>query len=226
MGKQTLMLLGSGEFTPAMVEPDRYVLGLVAAPRVAILPTAAGQEDDWWKWVDNGISHFSSLGVPAFGLNVRNKTDANNPDIISALDEATVLYISGGDPGYLLSVLSGSRLWRRIQDLYTRGMPLAGSSAGAMILGGHLVSNIYQVIDQGEKQIRWVKALNVISHTIWPHFDYIVREQKEKFDTVMASASETIAGDWLGIDEDTAVIWQGNAAPKVIGKGKAHWGSI
>lgn len=221
-----LMLLGSGEFTPAMIGQDRYVIGKTKSPRVAILPTAAGQEDDWWKWVDNGVSHFASLGVPAFGLEVRNRKDAENQKNILALREATIIYISGGDPGYLLSVISDTPLWRCIREMYTGGAALVGSSAGAMVLGGHLISNIYAVFDRGEKNIQWKRALHLVPHTIWPHFDYVIREGREKFDMLMESAPESVVSDWLGIDEDTAVVWEGNEEPKVMGKGKTHWNRI
>ncbi len=223
MNRKTLALFGSGEFTPAMSETDRYLTGNVKAPKVAIVPTAAGQEHDWWKWVDNGIRHFASLGVPAFGIPVRNAQDANTPEKISALGQATLIYISGGDPGYLLSSLEKSLLWERVVGLYESGIPLVGSSAGAMILGGHLVSNIYAVFDQGAPDVAWTRAFGLVPHTIWPHFDYIQSKEHARFTALMENAPADVRRDWLGIDEDTAVIWEGSPKPSVLGKGKAHW---
>ncbi len=224
--KKTLVLLGSGEFTPAMKEIDQMIAKDIAPPNVAILPTAAGKEGDWWKWVDQGVAHFAAINISAFGVAIRTKEDAHKKEIISSLQQATIIYISGGDPGYLLSVLTDSPAWDAIHKKYLSGTPLVGSSAGAMILGSHLVSNIYQVFDGGEKTVRWVPAFGLVPHTIWPHFDYIMREDQKKFDELMAHAPATVTSDWLGIDENTAVIWNNREKPVTLGKGRAHWKTL
>lgn len=226
MKTTTLALLGSGEFTPSMREVDSYIFRNLKHASIAILPTAAGKEADWWKWVDNGIAHFKTLGMHAFGLRVQKIVDANDDKIVAAAEQANAFYISGGDPGYLLSVLRDSLLWERVRAMYAQGAPLVGSSAGAMVLGGSLVSNIYAVFDRGEKKIQWEGALGVVPHTIWPHFDYAMRQKKGNMTRIMKDAPKDAHDDWLGIDEDTAVIWEGNDTPKVQGRGKAHWGEI
>ena len=67
MIKPLTALLGSGEYTPAMNEVDRYLLAHSPAknrtPRVVCFPTAAGLEGEnsWGGWNNLGIQHFQAL---------------------------------------------------------------------------------------------------------------------------------------------------------------------
>jgi cyanophycinase len=220
-----LILAGSGEFTDAMLETDRYITGKIPSPNVAIIPTAAGKEHDWWKWADMGIRHYASLGVSAFGVAIRAKKDAETPSVLSGLEKANMFYFSGGDPGYVLSVLSGSPAWKIILRKFHQGAALAGSSAGAMMMGSWVLSNIYSVWDKGENAYKWDRALNLVPFTVWPHFDFAMRQFPEKIKSTMEHAPADAKTQWLGIDEDTAVIWEDGREPYVRGNGKAHWGN-
>ena len=59
-----------------------------------------------------------------------------DPDHAAALAAADLIYLSGGSPGYLVETLRGSAAWEAIQRVWQRGGTLAGSSAGAMAIGG------------------------------------------------------------------------------------------
>src|SRR5262249_18409663 len=52
---------------------------------------------------------------------------------------ANFVYFSGGKPGVLFRTLIGTSAWAAVQAVYERGGGLAGCSAGAMILGSHLL---------------------------------------------------------------------------------------
>jgi len=75
------------------------------------------------------------LGADAEAVKILNRLDAQNPELISLLEEADLFYFAGGNPTYLLDVFQGSPAWDEIIRLRRRGRLLAGSSAGAMILG-------------------------------------------------------------------------------------------
>jgi len=68
--------------------------------------------------------------------------------------------------------------------------------------------------------------MGVVPYTIWPHFDSMLKEFREKWNEAMDRAPEDVKTRWLGIDEDTAVIFEPGKKPRVLGKGKAHWGRI
>ena len=51
------------------------------------------------------------------------------------VNSAAVIYFTGGDPSHLLDVLNGSMLFSKVEDALARGAIVAGSSAGAMVMG-------------------------------------------------------------------------------------------
>ena len=140
---------------------DQALLGAAGAarPRVVILPTAAAHENPA-KAASNGISYFSDLGCDASVAMVVDSTGADDKDLVGQIDGADFVYLTGGSPGHLLNVLSGSLLLRRILAAFRRGAVVVGSSAGAMVLGSYM--------RVGE----WVPALGVVEGiAVLPHHE-------------------------------------------------------
>ena len=131
-----IALVGGGEFRPGCEEMDLAILEAtgVEGPSVLILPTAAANQNPG-KAAANGVAYFSGLGARSSALMVLGPAEANDERLMSPLDSADLVYITGGDPGHLLRVLTGSLLLKRLEGALERGAVLAGSSAGAMVLG-------------------------------------------------------------------------------------------
>jgi len=214
-----LVLAGSGEFTSAMEDVDQFLLSQIDNPHVGILPTAAGAEHDVQKWIDDGQKHFTKLGAKASGIKLFNKDDANDSSILEQLKKCNFFYFSGGDPRYLLDTLSGSKAWNEILRLHQQGSILAGSSAGAMIMGKKVWADVY-AFDKEKKLLPWVEGFELVPFGVMPHFDaipkYFSKEQLEQMYANMPTDVEII-----GIDEDTAYIRVDNVW-KVMGKGTIH----
>ena len=131
-----IALVGGDEFRPGCEEMDLAILETtgVKGPRVLILPTAAANQDPR-KAATNGAAYFSGLGARSSALMVLGPAEAGDEHLMSPLDSADLVYITGGDPGHLLETLTGSLLLKRLEGALERGAVLAGSSAGAMVLG-------------------------------------------------------------------------------------------
>ncbi len=224
---RTLVLLGSGEFTQAMDETDTYLLSFPKESyefedkSVAILPTAAGQEENWQKWIDDGVSHFTKLGAKAYGVPVVKRQDTMNSDYLSQVEKASLIYFSGGEPGYLHQVFVGSLLWDAIIAAYKKGQIVAGSSAGAMVLGSWTLANGQNVFFKNAEPV-WEKAFSIVNYTIFPHYDFAKREKEEVVEKVMRTAPKQVGKAWIGIDEDTALILINETDAKVMGKGNVY----
>jgi cyanophycinase len=128
-----LALVGGAEFTPAVTEVDRLLLGATGASEVVVLPTAAAFEHPE-RAVANAVQWFESLGVTARGLPLLARPDASDPGNVEAIRKARLLYLAGGSPLHLKSVLKDTPAWEAIQEAHAGGAGLAGSSAGAMVL--------------------------------------------------------------------------------------------
>ena len=131
-----IVLVGGDEFRASCRGMDAEVLAAtgVATPRVVIAPTAAAMERPELA-AANGVRHFNALGADAAPLMALTPDAANDDASVAAVERADVVYLTGGNPAYLMGALAGSRLAAALRAALDRGAIVAGSSAGAMALG-------------------------------------------------------------------------------------------
>ena len=219
MTRGPLVLCGSGEFTPAMADVDRGILADIGQRRVrvAIVPTAAGQEDTPKSWVAMGTAHFEGLGAEATGVMVLTREDAEDPRHAAAIANADWIYFSGGKPGYLVETLTGTAFWSAVLARHHTGAVLAGSSAGAMMLGSQTFHFPDGLDETGlPRRVAVREALGLLPGIfVAPHFDAVPGELWRRWVAVWPKGHRM-----LGIDEDTAVV-EGADGWTVAGKGRA-----
>lgn len=216
----SLALIGSGEYLPQMREFEQSLIndGLAnnKKPIYLQIPTAAAQESEYRinYWQSLGASAADALGVRQSFLPILNRVDANNPELLTDVSDAALIYFSGGDPHYLADTVRDTLLWDLIQKNWQSGGSLAGCSAGAMALSGE-IPHFRLSRSKPTLGFALLKEVRVI-----PHFDKF-------FKWIPDSAAKLLLdlpGDsiLIGIDEDTAVIKRGDLDWQVWGRGKLH----
>jgi cyanophycinase len=128
----TLALVGGGEWTESC-DFDAELLATSGSDEVLVLPTAAAFENPD-RAVETATAWFGSLGASVRGLHVLQRGEALDPANADAVRAARFIYLSGGSPLHLRSVLKETPLWDALRDAWTGGAVVAGSSAGAMVL--------------------------------------------------------------------------------------------
>ena len=130
-----IALVGGDEFQPSCVDMDRALLKATGVERakVVVLPTAS--EHNAAIAAGNGATHFSTLGADASPLMVVDSKAADDAELLSPVDTADIVYFAGGSPALLFERLSGSLLLTKLNETLERGAIVAGSSAGAMVMG-------------------------------------------------------------------------------------------
>ncbi len=219
-------LVGSGEYLPVMNDTDRYLLDSLnlngRKPRVVCLPTAAGREGDASvdRWSNMGVQHFQALGAEVSPVRVIDRETADDPRWEPLLENADLIYFSGGDPGYLYETMKDSCAWRAAQRAWERGAIYAGCSAGAMVLGRRMPSFRLPGTHEG---FGVVPAKYIV-----PHFDAIPGIWRP---IVFGLQRQLRNGErMIGVDENTALIGalrHGSAGQRggewtVKGNGKVH----
>lgn len=216
-----MVLVGSGEFTAQMDGIDREILRAIAKPRplVAVIPTASGLEETPQAWSDMGIAHFAALGADVVPVMVLRRDDARDRKWIEVLRDVDWIYFSGGRPQHAISVLEGTPFWDEVARRHREGAVLAGSSAGAMMLGE--MSYAPDDFDESgmPRTISMRGGLNVLpGHFVIPHFDLLAQFPRERVQEWVALWPAGYRG--LGIDEDTAIV-EGQGGWTVHGRGRA-----
>ena len=212
-----IALVGSGEFTPEMVETDRLLLSRIdrARPLVAVVPTASWPDgpEVFARWATMGAEHFGALGCDVEQLLLRDREGAGDPALLDVLARADLVYLSGGKPNHLLDALDGTPAGAAVMAAHERGAVVAGCSAGAMVLAG------FQV-EAGPRgffrlPVRWRPALGLVPRTaVVPHYDAFPEPLSAG---IAMAAPEGVRV--LGIDEATALVGR-DAEWQVTGRGR------
>jgi cyanophycinase len=193
-----IALVGGNEFRQDCEPMDRVLLArLGSRPKVIIIPTAAARENPDLA-AENGVRYFSGLGAEAEAVMIIDAETARRPALVARLRNADLLYFTGGDPVYLLDTILDSPAWKAAQEVLQRGRILAGSSAGAMILGG-------QMWAPGSG---WRQGLGLLpSIAVIPHH----ASMASRWNAAHMRASLREGVILVGIDEATALVgppWQ------------------
>lgn len=127
-----MALVGGGEFLPPAAPLDAWLLARAGTDVVTVIPTAAGRHAG--MAIATARRHFAGLGAQVEGPLIVDRSDAEDPAAGEALAAARILYLAGGDPRRIQSVLQGTPAWQGMLAALAAGAVLAGSSAGAMVL--------------------------------------------------------------------------------------------
>lgn len=202
-----LALVGGFEWTEGCEAVDARLLEASGGTEVLVLPTAAAYEHPE-KAVATAAAYFGRLGARAQGCMVVRRADAEEGANAAAVRAARFIYLGGGSVLHLRSVLKNSPVWDALVAAWANGAVLAGSSAGAMVLGDTMVDPRGGALTLG---LGLVRSLAVLPHAgTWP-------EEKTGRTVRLASADLRIAA----VDERTALLRSPEGRWEVAGPGRA-----
>ncbi|MEG4504742.1 cyanophycinase [Microcoleus sp. F6_B4] len=84
---------------------------------------------------DNYIRVFERLGAEDVRVvDTQRSEDANNPDYLEAIEQATGIFFTGGDQARIISCLKDTQLDAAMHKRYAEGIIIGGTSAGAAMM--------------------------------------------------------------------------------------------
>lgn len=215
-GRGVLALVGSGEYSPAMQEFETELLHsafLRGKKKTFVqIPTASSHEGDDRRsyWKRRGQEQAERIGCECIYLPIHEREDAFNSEFVEAINNAGLIYFSGGDPHRIADVFKGSPLWEAIVAQWESGTSLAGCSAGAMAFGGTIM---------GIRKSSHSEGLNLLPDIeVIPHYDKMLGWLPDRVASFIARAGAQTT--LIGIDENTALYYQDGW--KVWGLGSTH----
>jgi cyanophycinase-like exopeptidase len=147
--------------------------------------------------VDWAAAHFGEMGADVEGCQIQTRQDASDPRLLGQLQNAASIYLCGGDPGAAQEVLVDSPAAEVLRSAYRAGIPVAGSSAGAMVLGSDCLVPGH---DFGLRP-----GLGLVAAVLVPHWSDAGARWRR--------VAERLARDHqvLALDESTGLCWDGQA---------------
>jgi cyanophycinase len=211
-----IALVGSGEYSVQMQELETELLhrAISRGKRNTFvqIPTASSHEGDGSreKWKRLGQEQSDRIGSECIYLPIHEREDAFNPDFVDAINDAGLIYFSGGDPHRVAQIFNASPLWNEIVAEWKTGTSLAGCSAGAMAFGGTIM---------GIRKSHHSEGLGLLTGIeVIPHYDKMLGWLPDRVTAFIANTFSDAT--LLGIDENTALVH--TDAWRKFGRGDVH----
>jgi cyanophycinase len=159
---------------------------------------------------------FGRLGADRVsGLHPLTRAQANAPAITATLENASAVFLTGGNQLRLASVVAGTSLARGIEAAHRRGAVVAGTSAGASALAGHMMAFGASGATPKHRMAHVSLGLGLLPDLVVDqHF-----EQRTRLGRLLSVVAQSPSLIGVGLDEDTAAIVHGDHTLEVIGRG-------
>lgn len=145
-------------------------------------------------------------------LHTRSREMANGDALNDLVLNADAVWITGGRQWRLAKTYLGTRLVNSLQSIYMAGKTIAGTSAGASIMGSLLVrgDSVDHTVMIGDypKGFGLIKSIAIDQHHLARNRQFDMFEIKRKFPELLG----------IGIEENTGIVYS-KGRFKVIGKG-------
>lgn len=133
----TLALVGGREFTEGCTFDEALVAD---TDEVLVVPTALAYENPS-STIERATTWFSTLGVRVRVLEVFVRSDAMQDDAVQLASQARAVYVTGGSPMHLRSVLKGSPLLDALVSAWAGGANVATAGEACAVLCSHMVDS-------------------------------------------------------------------------------------
>lgn len=180
--------------------------------RIAIVPTASAADDAGQRYK----AIFLELGAAsAEVVYVGDRADANRDDLVELVDQASGIFMTGGNQVRVASILGGTRVATSLLRRNREGAPVGGTSAGASVMSTVMVAGGRSGTTPRPHIAQMSPGLGLIDSVI---IDQHFRERDRVGRLVtMVSYNPSLLG--IGIDEDTAALITADNCLEVVGKG-------
>jgi cyanophycinase len=189
----SLVIVGGGKVTDEV--RDRFVsLAGGKTANIVVIPTghrwaATPQAEtllERWKSVD-----IASVRL----LHARTRQEADTPEFVRPLKEATGVWISGGVQTALAEAYRGTEVERQLVALLDRGGVIGGTSAGAAVMSRVMIAG-------GRGEARLGEGLNLLPGVVLDQH-FIKRNRMNRLQEVVRTHPDLLG---IGVDESTALV--------------------
>lgn len=179
--------------------------------RIAIVPTASSIETAGLRYK----AIFLGMGVEsAEVVYIGSRDDANDDNNLELVENATGIFLTGGNQMRLSAIIGGTRLEHMVRSRHEAGAVVAGTSAGASILSAHMVAMGASGATPKLRMAQMFAGFGLISNVIIDqHF-----RQRDRIGRLLALVAGNPGLLGIGIDEDTSVVIDAEGIMRVVGR--------
>jgi cyanophycinase len=182
--------------------------------RIAIIPSASREPATIGSRYHD---IFEEMGAKAIEvIDIREREHGEDPVWQAFIEDCTGVFMTGGDQLRLCGLLADTTIMERVRMRAQLGeITLAGTSAGAAVMGHHMIAGGGSGESPNRSLVDMTTGLGIIPEVIVDqHFHN--RNRMARLLSAIACNTDKLG---VGIDEDTCAMFEGNGTFQVIGKG-------
>jgi cyanophycinase len=158
---------------------------------------------------------FESLGASVRTISIDSREDACDPAKVALLKGARAAFFTGGSQGRIVSLIGGTPMAQAVRRAFHEGMAVAGTSAGASVLCEHMIAQGRSGYAPRRSSVTMAPGLGLTKRlVIDQHF-----AQRHRIGRLFSAVALNPFLIGVGIDEDTAVLVDGQQRLEAIGRG-------
>jgi cyanophycinase len=187
--------------------------------KIIVIPNASSDPKESAKY---NVEEFKNLGCTNVDYIMFSRAEADKDSLVEKLDGATGIFFSGGDQAFLTRDMLGTKLLKKVYEIYNNGGVISGTSAGAavmsklMITGNELInkdsSDIFISIQKNNVEVKegfgFVETAFIDQH-------FIKRKRLNRSISIVLENPELLG---IGIDEATSIIVNPDESFEVLGE--------
>jgi cyanophycinase-like exopeptidase len=167
---------------------------------------------------------------------INSRTLANDLQVEVTLLRAEAVFIAGGDQANYVNYWKDSKVEDTLNYLRNvKKVPIGGTSAGCVILGGTYFPALYGTVTSSEALANPYNSYLTLSHNDFlsqPYLSNVITDthfdnpdRRGRLVTFLARMNQDygVVGRGIGIDEGTAVCIESNGTGRVFGSGTAFF---
>lgn len=207
-----LIIIGGAEDKTGNKTILKHVVDIVGQQGSLVILTTATENPG--EVGNNYRMVFESLGINNIQvLNIDTRDEANDESNADIIRTCNGVFFTGGDQLRITSIIGGTRANDALKEVYSKGVVIAGTSAGASVMSNTMIVEGESNEPARKCTLKMAPGLGLLEEAIIDqHFD-----QRGRMGRLLCAVAENPYMLGIGIDEDTAIKVYPDAYFEVIG---------
>jgi cyanophycinase len=206
--KGNLFIIGGGISSQKLISKMINTANFLPNDYIVVLPMASEEPDTAFKYIHLQFKAATDKKVIKLDF---DSSSVNDPEKLSLLYSAKLIYIPGGDQNRFMKVVLNTKVYDAIHFAYQNGSTIAGTSAGAAVMSKYMITG---------KQLQGDTTYKETFDKLWKNniefqeglglLDSVIIDQhfikKSRYNRLLSALEAKPNFDCIGIDESTALI--------------------
>ncbi|WP_426065301.1 cyanophycinase [Flavobacterium sp. DSP2-3-1] len=205
--KGKLFIIGGGQRSDAMMTQLVNLSELQKNDYIVVLPMSSEEPDSAYIYFKKQFEKLTTN--PIIMLNF-DKTTATNKVLNDSLQNAKLIFISGGDQSRFMNVVKNTPIYIAIHRAYENGSTIAGTSAGAAVMCEHMITGNQKLESKYSETFNNIRYDNLETTTGLGLVKNVIIDQhflkRSRYNRLLSALVEFPTHIGIGVDESTALI--------------------